>query len=252
VRVILADSQAIFRVGIGKILVAETDIKVVAQAETLGQTLTAVSRQATEVLLFEQGLSPTPADAVSEIIKRIPGLLVIVVVDDVNEADTVDYLRRGVRGILTRSIAPELLARCIRKVAQGETWLDNRGVNWVIKAFRAQAVQLHSTGARHHLTEREMLVISGVTKGLRNKDIAHEIGTTEQVVKNYLRKIYGKLGINDRLELALYTVHEKLLESGGSLEPPAAGAGAGPEAAPEKAPEKMPDAAGSKTPVRVR
>jgi DNA-binding NarL/FixJ family response regulator len=251
--VILADSQAIFRVGIGKILSAEPDIKVVAQAESLGQTLTAVSKHATEVLLFEQGLSPTPAEAVSEILRRIPGLLVIVLVDDANEADTVDYLRRGARGIVTRSIPPELLVRCIRKVALGETWLDNRGVNWVIKAFRAQAVQLRSTDVRHQITEREMLVISGVTKGLRNKDIAHEIGTTEQVVKNYLRKIYGKLGINDRLELALYTVHEKLLESGG-LEPPPTGAAAEPlpERAPEKAPEKTPEAVAGKTPVRVR
>jgi hypothetical protein len=51
-----------------------------------------------------------------------------------------------------------------------------------------------------------------VTQGLKNKDIAQEIGTTEQVVKNYLRKVYDKLGVSDRLELALYTMHHRLLE----------------------------------------
>jgi DNA-binding CsgD family transcriptional regulator len=62
------------------------------------------------------------------------------------------------------------------------------------------------------LSEKELLIISGVTQGMRNKEIAYEIGTTEQVVKNYLRKIYDKLGVADRLELALYCVHHQLLK----------------------------------------
>ena len=57
------------------------------------------------------------------------------------EQETVDYLRRGVRGILTRAVSPELLVRCVRKVAAGETWLDKQGVNWVIEAYRTQALQ---------------------------------------------------------------------------------------------------------------
>ena len=57
-----------------------------------------------------------------------------------------------------------------------------------------------------------MLIIGGVTQGLKNKDIAMEVGTTEQVVKNYLRKIYDKLGVSDRLELALYSMHRRLLD----------------------------------------
>jgi hypothetical protein len=67
------------------------------------------------------------------------------------------------------------------------------------------------------------MIISGVTQGLRNKEIATDVGTTEQVVKNYLRKIYDKLGVSDRLELALYCMHHKLLGSSPSVpETPAA------------------------------
>jgi len=62
------------------------------------------------------------------------------------------------------------------------------------------------------LSEKELLIIAGVTQGMKNKDIANEIGTTEQVVKNYLRKVYDKLGVSDRLELALYCMHHRLLE----------------------------------------
>ncbi len=238
IRVILADSQAIFRVGISKILSAEADLNVVAQVETLGQTIAALASMEADVLLFETGMSPTPSEAISEVLKRTPNLCVVVLVGELTEAETVDYLRRGVRGIVTRSIAPELLVRCVRKTFQGETWLDNRGINWVMNAFRAQAAQLRSADPKHRLTEKELLIISGVTQGLRNKDIAQEIGTTEQVVKNYLRKIYDKLGINDRLELALYTVHERLLESRRALNEPAGETAAPPPGPPvEPVPE---------------
>ncbi|MFB3814661.1 MAG: response regulator transcription factor [Terriglobales bacterium] len=234
IRVVLADSQAIFRVGISKILSAEPDIQVIAQAETLGQTLAAIA--SADVLLFETGLSPTPAEALAEVLKRAPSLCVVVIVPELTEPETVDFFRRGVRGIVTRSIAPELLVRCVRKVFQGETWLDNRGVNWVMSAFRAQAAQLRSADPKHRLNEKELLIISGVTQGLRNKDIAQEIGTTEQVVKNYLRKIYDKLGISDRLELALYTVHQRLLENqrAAGEHPPEPAAGSEPPIPPEK------------------
>ncbi len=114
---------------------------------------------------------------------------------------------------MTRSIGPDLLVKCIRKVYEGETWLDNKGVNWVIEAYRAQAAQLTSPSNRVKLSTKELQIIAGVTQGLRNKDIAQEVGTTEQVVKNYLRKIYDKLGVSDRLELALYCMHHRLLEN---------------------------------------
>jgi DNA-binding NarL/FixJ family response regulator len=213
VRVIIADSEAIFRVGMGKIFALEKDLEVVAQTENLQQTLNAVSTTPAEVILFEAGLSPNPAESVSEVTRRAePGTRIIIIAHYTGEEETVEYLRRGVRGILTRSISPDLLVRCVRKVAAGETWLDNQGVNWVIEAYRHQAE--HGVTQKHQLrlSEKEMLIIGGVTQGLKNKDIALEVGTTEQVVKNYLRKIYDKLGVSDRLELALYSMHRRLLE----------------------------------------
>ncbi len=211
VRVIIADTQAIFRVGMRKIFALEDDLRVVAQAETLGQTLAAVSKFACDVILFESAISPNPAEAVTEVLKRSPNAKIIVLSPEPDEDDTVEYLRRGVRGIVTRSIPPDLLVKCIRKVAEGETWLDNRGVNWVIEAYRSQAAQLTSPRPKTRLSDKELLIVSCVTQGMKNKEIAHEVGTTEQVVKNYLRKIYDKLGVSDRLELALYCVHHRLL-----------------------------------------
>jgi len=211
IKVILADTQAIFRVGIRKIFALEDDMRVVAQAETLGQTLAAISKFPCDVILFESALSPNPAEAVTEVMKRAGHARMVVLTGEADEDDTVEYLRRGVKGIVTRSIPPDLLVKCVRKVAEGETWLDNRGVNWVVEAYRAQAAQLTAPRPKTHLSDKEMLIVSCVTQGMKNKEIAHEVGTTEQVVKNYLRKIYDKLGVSDRLELALYCVHHRLL-----------------------------------------
>ena len=214
IRIILADSEAIFRMGMARIFSSESDLDVVAQTDTLAQTAVAVAEVPADVILFEAGLSPTPAEAVSEVMRRtvLPAAKFILVTLPAGEQETVDYLRRGVRGILTRTVSPELLVRCVRKVAAGETWLDKQGVNWVIQAYRSQALQSSAPKQQLRLSEKEMLIISGVTQGLKNKDIAREVGTTEQVVKNYLRKIYDKLQITDRLELALYSMHHRLLD----------------------------------------
>lgn len=213
IRLIVADTQAIFRVGIRKVLALEDDVRVVAQAENLGQTLAAVQKFPADVLLFESRLTSNPAEAVSEIIKKAPNIRIIVITGDIDEMTTVDYLRRGVRGIISRSISPDLLVRCMRKVNEGEMWLDNQGVSWVIEAYKSQASMLTSPRPKNRLTDKEMLIVSCVAQGMKNKDIAAEIGTTEQVVKNYLRRVYDKLGVGDRLELALYCVHHRLLEN---------------------------------------
>jgi DNA-binding NarL/FixJ family response regulator len=71
------------------------------------------------------------------------------------------------------------------------------------------------------LSKKELAIISCITRGMRNKEIAYQIGTTEQVIKNYLRKVYDKLGVSDRLELALYCLHHELLKK--YLQEPGAG-----------------------------
>jgi DNA-binding NarL/FixJ family response regulator len=214
IRIIVADSEPIFRVGVRNIVAIEDDIRIVAQVESEPNAITAVSRYNADLILFECGLSESPSNAVTNMLAIAPALKIVLVMIEPTEEETVELVRRGARGIVTRSIAPDLLIRCIRKVCAGETWLDNKGVNWVIEAYRAQAAQLTSPHSRVKLSPKELRIVAGVTQGLRNKDIAQEVGTTEQVVKNYLRKVYDKLGVSDRLELALYCMHHKLLENG--------------------------------------
>ena len=211
IRVVIADSEPIFRVGMRKIFAVEDDIRVLAQTETQEQTASAVAKHAPDVLLMESGISQDPSEAISSLLQIAPKLRVVLIDAEPEEDEILEYVRRGACGVIPRSISPDLLVKCIRKVHSGETWLDNRSVNLVIEAYRAQAVKLTTPKPRTKLNAKELMIIAGVTQGLRNKEIAAEVGTTEQVVKNYLRKIYDKLGVSDRLELALYCMHHKLL-----------------------------------------
>jgi DNA-binding NarL/FixJ family response regulator len=213
VRVIVADTQAIFRAGLRKIFALEDDIRVVGQAETLAQTQTAVAKFSADILIFEAALSPNPVDAVGELLQKNPKLRVVVVTAGPDEQLTLELFRRGAHGIVSREVEPELMVDCLRKVIAGDTWLDNQATHWVMEAFRNQSSR--ATGARPkvQLTPKESLIVSCVTQGMKNKEIALRVGTTEQVVKNYLRKVYDKLGVADRLELALYCLNHHVVDN---------------------------------------
>jgi DNA-binding NarL/FixJ family response regulator len=213
IRIILADSQAIYRVGMKKVFALEDDIRVVAQAETLANLHAALQRYPTDVVLLEGQLIAGTIDAIPEIVRRSPEAKLIVQVVEADEGNIVELYRRGVRGVVPRSIAPDLLIKCVRKIADGETWIDNQSISWVIEAYRSQASSLTNPRVQPKLSKKELAIISCITRGMRNKEIAYQIGTTEQVIKNYLRKVYDKLGVSDRLELALYCLHHQLLKT---------------------------------------
>src|ERR1700719_2418119 len=212
VRVILADSQRIYRVGLRQVFALEDDIRVVAQAETLNNLYAALQRYPTDVVVLEGQLIAGTIDAIPELVRRAPDAKLIVQVVETDEVNTVELYRRGVRGVVPRSITPDLLVKCVRKIAEGETWIDNQSVSWVIDAYRSQASSLTNPRVQPKLSKKELAIIGCITRGMRNKEIAYQIGTTEQVIKNYLRKVYDKLGVSDRLELALYCLHHELLK----------------------------------------
>jgi DNA-binding NarL/FixJ family response regulator len=213
VRVIVADTQAIFRAGLRKIFALEDDIRVVGQAETLAQAQSAVKKFSSDVVIFEAALAPNPVEAVMELLRQNPGVRFVVVTPGADEELTLDLFRRGAHGVVSREVEPELLVDCLRKVAAGETWLDSQGIRWVMEAYRNQTNRPAGAKPKVQLTPKEMLIVSCVTQGMKNKEIALRVGTTEQVVKNYLRKVYDKLGVADRLELALYCLNHHVVDN---------------------------------------
>src|SRR4029077_4352428 len=171
IRVILADTQAIFRAGLRKIFALEDDIRVVGQAETLPQTLSAVKKFSSDVLMFESALSPNPVEAVADLLRQNSELRVVVVTPVSDEEMTLDLFRRGAHGIVSREVEPEILVDCLHKVAGGETWLDRQGTHWVMEAYRNQNSRPAGSRPKVQLTPKETLIVSCVTQGMKNKEI---------------------------------------------------------------------------------
>ena len=172
----------------------------------------AIKKFSADILIFEAALASNPVDAVGELLKQGTSCKLVVVLQEPAEELTLELFRRGAHGIVSREVEPELLVDCLRKVAAGQAWLDQKGTHWVLEAFRNQATRPAGARPKVQLTPKETLIVSCVTQGMKNKEIALRVGTTEQVVKNYLRKVYDKLGVADRLELALYCLHHRILD----------------------------------------
>jgi two-component system nitrate/nitrite response regulator NarL len=225
----------------------------------LPQTQSAVTKFSADVLIFESALAPNPVEVVTELLRQAPQLKIIVVTPASDEQLTLDLFRRGAHGILSRETEPEMLVECLRKVAAGEPWLENQAIHWVMEAFRGHNLRPSGARPKVQLTPKETLIVSCVTQGMKNKEIAVRVGTTEQVVKNYLRKVYDKLGVADRLELALYCLSHHVVD--GVKPPPipsataqadnpvgASAAGAAAGAATKAATASISDAPGTTSP----
>jgi len=247
IRVIVADTQAIFRAGLRKIFALEDDIRVVGQAESLDQTVTAIQKFSADIVIFEAVLAANPADTVSDLLRQSTTCRLVVVLQEPDQEMTLELFRRGAHAIVSREIEPEMLVECLHKVAQGEPWLDSRAVGWVMQAYRTQGLRPAGSRPKVSLTPKESLIVSCVTQGMKNKEIALRVGTTEQVVKNYLRKVYDKLGVADRLELALYCLNHRVVEGVGLAKPGTPPAPTNGQAAATETPNASAAASGSRS-----
>src|SRR5437763_6033891 len=113
--------------------------------------------------------------------------------------------------VVLKQSATDLLVKSIHRVHAGEIWLDNRMTAEVMKAFSKSS----EAGPRREkplLSDREKEIVQLVAQGFRNKEIGEKLFISEQTVKNHLHNIFDKLGVSDRLELALYAIHHRLID----------------------------------------
>jgi two-component system nitrate/nitrite response regulator NarL len=136
---------------------------------------------------------------------------VIVLTAAEDDRDVVRAMRLGARGIVLKQSASDLLVKSIMRVHGGEIWLDNRMTAEVMKAF-AKSSEGGSRRDKPLLSEREKEIVQLVAQGYRNKEIGEKLFISEQTVKNHLHNIFDKLGVSDRLELALYAIHHRLID----------------------------------------
>jgi len=206
-KIILADTQAIFRTGAAKVLAVEDDLRIVAQAQSSEQLFIAIDRFRGAVTLISSNFH-ADLNAVLEACKTAKSRAVVIA----EHGDNVtQYTQQGAAGVVYRSITGEQLVQCVQKVGRGEMWLQP-GADATIPTEN----DLVGARVRDRLTPKELRIVALIVQGYKNKEIATQLGTTEQVIKNYLRNVYDKIGVSDRLELALFTIHHRILAEAAS------------------------------------
>jgi DNA-binding NarL/FixJ family response regulator len=200
-RLILADNQAIFRAGAARVLALEDDMRIAAQCEDAAKLFVAIDTLRGSVLLVSSSLRLDLKDLLAR--ARSAGSRIILVTE--NTEHIAEDIAGLFDGILYRNVPGTVLVDCIRRVAQGQRFVQRSNVTTM------QAADSVGSRVRDRLTPKEMQIVALIVQGCKNKDIATQLGTKEQVIKNYLRSIFDKTGVSDRLELALFTIHHRAL-----------------------------------------
>jgi DNA-binding NarL/FixJ family response regulator len=200
-RIILADNQAIFRAGAARVLAQEDDMRIVAQCEDGARLLQAIDGYRGVVVLFSMSMEQDLPAVIARV--RLAGSRAILVAE--NNTEIAAELAGTLDGVIFRNVPGAELLACIRRVAMGQRSVQHSNVTSI------QAQDTVGARVRDRLTPKEMQIVALIVQGCKNKHIATQLGTKEQVIKNYLRSIYDKTGVSDRLELALFTIHHRML-----------------------------------------
>ena len=201
-KVILADSQAIFRAGTAKVLAMDEDLRIIAQCTDLDRMMHAITTFPGSIVVFAASLRPDMARL--RTVLEASNSRGIVIAENTETASS--FLQQGFRGVVFRNVTGQALVECVRRVAAGDTWAPPQ-----LQLPDSPEEDMVGTRVRDRLTPKEMRIVALIVQGCKNREIALRLKTTEQVIKNYLRSIYDKTGVSDRLELALFTIHHRVL-----------------------------------------
>ncbi len=218
VRILIADDHPIVRDGLKKLLLLEDDFDVVGEAGDGREVLEKVRELDPDVLLLDLRMPNLDGLAALQALQQVnqrTRVIILTASEDKNEF--VQAMKLGCSGIVLKQTAPDLIVKSIRKVHSGEIWLDSHTTAAVMRQFSTALEGGNPAGSgaskgreRSPLSAREREIVALVAQGYKNKEMAEKMFISEQTVKNHLHNIFDKLGVSDRLELALYAIHKGL------------------------------------------
>ncbi|MBV9406460.1 MAG: response regulator transcription factor [Acidobacteriaceae bacterium] len=217
IRVFVADAHPIVLEGIRSVLRQHAGIEVIGESSDGLETIDKIVQLEPEVVLLDLKLPRADGLHVLRTLQtRAPKCKVILFAGSEHKEEFVEAMKLGCSGILLKDAPTSLVEKSIQKVHAGEIWLDSNTTAAVIRQFASPSdfPATHSNGKpmreRAQLSQREREIIVLIAQGYKNKEIAEKMFITEQTVKNHLHNVFDKLGVSDRLELALYAIHNSL------------------------------------------
>jgi DNA-binding NarL/FixJ family response regulator len=215
IRVLLADDPSVFRDGLRSVLCSHPDIQVIAEAPDRSSVLELARLHRPDIILLEPDGDSSLQMLRDLYREKLPSRIILLT--SATDSDMRSQaVRCGVAGILSKKSPTELLLKSIRKVNAGELWLDRTTSAEVVRELAAKPIPMprHApvTEKPAVLSRREREIVALVAQGFRNREIADKLFISEQTVKNHMHNIFEKIGVQDRLELALYAIYHRLYE----------------------------------------
>jgi DNA-binding NarL/FixJ family response regulator len=205
IRLLLVDDHSLFRESLSRLLDSEPDFTVAANCATTEEALESLAAHTIDLLLLDYDLGEENGlDFIRRV--RTAGYTgrIFIVTAGMADAESVRALSLGVCGIFLKHSSPELLSEAIRKVMAGETWIDQRCIQSLVRAVDGSEHHEH----RKQLTERESSVLKEVFEGLSNKEIAAKLNISEASVKSALQQLFVKTGVRTRSQLVRVALEE--------------------------------------------
>jgi two-component system, NarL family, nitrate/nitrite response regulator NarL len=212
VRIVIADDHPIFREGLIKLLETKADLLVVGTAADGDDAMRMVAQLEPDVLLLDLAMPRMSGlVALREMRDKGTPTRIILVTAAIDRAEIVTGLQLGAQGVVLKDSASEVLFKSIRAVMAGEYWVGRKRETDLTAALNDLAAS-HPRPSRKQfgLTPRELEIISVILGGYSNSDIAARVSISEKTVKHHLTNIFDKLGVSNRLELALFALHHNL------------------------------------------
>jgi len=212
-RILIADDHLILRDGLRFLLQAESDFRVIGEAADGDMAIRLVHELKPDVLLLDWSMALRDGMKVMREVSA-SGVPVRILLQTVflDKADILRALQLGAWGVILRNSTTDMLFEGIRRVVSGQYWIAQESVATLVEALRDFKTPAPPPAPRRDfgLTKRELQIVEAVVEGFSNADIAANISLSEHTVKHHIGHIFDKLGVSNRLELALFAINHQL------------------------------------------
>lgn len=212
-RVLIVDDHAIFRQGLRKLFDEHAEYHIIAEASNGAEAIAAVKEHVPDVMLLDLQLGDITG---LDVLRRLGGGLktkTIILGADIQRADELAAIMLGASGIVGKYAASEVLFRSIRAVLQGEVWITRDVIAELIKMIRKRDSSSSGGLDQFGLTPRELEIVKAVVQGMGNREISESLGISQFTVKHYMTRIFDKLLVANRVELALFATRQGLAQN---------------------------------------